>query len=194
MDAVEKIIRRIEEDAQWKIEEYYSNAEKEIERIRSIEEGKWEQEKEKLESMGKREAETIKQMHISKAHLDGKKMLMQAREEVIEKIIKDMLENFREYGDYDSYLQRSLKESSEILGSKFMVISSQEDREKIESIASSLSIDISVAPGDVPYGGFIAVSSDSTRRLDNTAEAFIERNMGEIRKMIYTKLFGEEHA
>lgn len=31
-------------------------------------------------------------------------------------------------------------------------------------------------------------------RVDYTAKAFVERNMGEIRKMIHEKLFGEEYA
>ena len=194
MDAIEKIIKRIEEDAQWKIEEYYREADEEIARIRKIEEGKWEKEREKLEAAGKREAETIRQMHVSKAHLDGKKMLMQAREEVIEKVIKDMLENFRSYGDYDSYLKSSLEDASKVLGEKFMVISLADDKERISSLASELGLSVSVTPGEVENGGFIGVSQDSTMRVDYTAKAFVERNMGEIRKMIHEKLFGEEYA
>jgi V/A-type H+-transporting ATPase subunit E len=194
MEAIENIIKRIQEDADWKIKEYQQKAEREIERIRKIEEGKWEREKEKMENVGKREAETIRQMYVSKAHLDGKKMLMNAREKVIERIIGEMLSKFKEYGNYDAYLEDSILAVKEILGDEFNVVCMKEDIPKVKGIVEKLGLKISVMEGDVEYGGILAVSKDSLKKVDYTARAFIERNLGNIRKRIYVRLFGEEHA
>ncbi len=194
MEAIERIIKRIQEDADWKIKEYHRKAQMEIEKIRRAEESKWKREKDKLLTTGKREADTIRQMYISKAHLDGKKMLMNAREKVIEEIIGEMLSKFKEYGDYDRYLKESMEAAKNVLGNEFNVICMRDDISRVKEIAGELGIDVSVIEGDVEYGGILAVSKDSLKKVDYTARAFIERNMGDIRKRIYVRLFGEEHA
>ena len=194
MKAIDRIIKRIEEDAQWKIQEYWNKADREIERIRNIEESKWEREKEKIESMGKREAETIKQMHISKAHLDGKKMLMNAREEVIERIINQILIHFRDYVDYERYIKESLEDAKNVLGNSFSVVTLKDDEDLVRRIAEDIKLEIKMIPGEIEYGGILAISNDSMKKVDYTVKAFVERNMGDIRKRIYVKLFGEEHA
>ena len=194
MDAIDRIIKRIEEDAQWKIKEYWDKADREIERIRNMEESKWEKEREKMESSGKREAETIKQMHISKAHLDGKKMLMNAREKVIERIINQVQISFKDYVDYEKYIRESLEDAKNVLGTDFEVIAMQEDVEMVKRIADDMGLNLKVMAGELEYGGILAISSDSLKKVDYTVKAFVERNMGDMRKRIYVKLFGEEYA
>lgn len=194
MDAIENIIKRIREDSEWKIREYYEEAEREIEKIKNTELEKWEREKEKLESSGRREAETIRQMHISKAHLDGKKMLMNAREDVIRRIIEEMLVNFKDYVDYRKYIENSLKDAGDLLGKKFDILCQKEDIALIDGMARELGLQVNVQEGDVEHGGFMAVSSDGLKSVDYSARAFVERNMGDIRKKVYLRLFGEEHA
>ncbi len=194
MDAIDRIIKRIEEDAQWKIKEYWDKADREIERIRNMEESKWEKEREKMESSGKREAETIRQMHISKAHLDGKKMLMNAREKVIERIINQVQISFKDYVDYEKYIRESLEDAKNVLGTDFEVIAMQEDVEMVKRIADDMGLNLKVMAGELEYGGILAISSDSLKKVDYTVKAFVERNMGDMRKRIYVKLFGEEYA
>ncbi len=194
MDAIDRIIKRIEEDAQWKIKEYWDKADREIERIRNMEESKWEKEREKMESSGKREAETIRQMHISKAHLDGKKMLMNAREKVIERIINQVQISFKDYVDYEKYIRESLEDAKNVLGNNFEVIAMQEDVEMVKRIADDMGLNLKVMAGELEYGGVLAISSDSLKKVDYTVKAFVERNMGDMRKRIYVKLFGEEYA
>ena len=194
MDAIDRIIKRIEEDAQWKIKEYWDKADREIERIRNMEESKWEKEREKMESSGKREAETIRQMHISKAHLDGKKMLMNAREKVIERIINQVQISFKDYVDYEKYIRESLEDAKNVLGDNFEVIAMQEDVEMVKRIADDMGLNLKVMAGELEYGGILAISSDSLKKVDYTVKAFVERNMGDMRKRIYVKLFGEEYA
>ena len=194
MDAIDRIIKRIEEDAQWKIKEYWDKADREIERIRNMEESKWEKEREKMESSGKREAETIRQMHISKAHLDGKKMLMNAREKVIERIINQVQISFKDYVDYEKYIRESLEDAKNVLGTDFEVIAMQEDVEMVKRIADDMGLNLKIMAGELEYGGILAISSDSLKKVDYTVKAFVERNMGDMRKRIYVKLFGEEYA
>ena len=194
MDAIDRIIKRIEEDAQWKIKEYWDKADREIERIRNMEESKWEKEREKMESSGKREAETIRQMHISKAHLDGKKMLMNAREKVIERIINQVQISFKDYVDYEKYIRESLEDAKNVLGNNFEVIAMQEDVEMVKRIADDMGLNLKVMAGELEYGGILAISSDSLKKVDYTVKAFVERNMSDMRKRIYVKLFGEEYA
>ncbi len=194
MDAIDNIIKRIEEDANWKIKEYWEKADEEIERIKKAEESKWEREKNKIETRGKREAETIKQMHISKAHLDGKKMLMNAREEIIDKIVEQILVNFRKYVDYERYIKSSIESAREVLGREFNIVAGKEDFDLVKKIAEDLGIKSNVMIGELKYGGILAISGDSLKKIDYSVKAYVDRNMGDIRKRIYTKLFGEEHA
>ncbi len=196
MDAIERIIKRIEEDAQWKIKEYNDKAQREIEKIRNSEEERWSREKEKLESDGRRDAELIKQMHISKAHLEGRKILMNTREDIINRALEDINTNARVYLSdiYSDYIKRALREASEVLGQSFTVHCLAEDRETVEKIASELNLAVDVKSSEVSSGGIVAKSSDGLKTIDYSVRALVNRRLNEIRRRIYEKLFGEEYA
>ena len=196
MGAIENIIRRIEEDAQWKIREYEEKAVKELEEIRKREEEQWERERNKLERDGKREAESIKQMHLSKSHLEGRKLIMNVREKIIEKVLEEMKTCAREVmGDmYSKYIKNRIEEASEVLGNEFRIVCLKDDIKKVKELAKECGVKVEVVPGDVSGGGIIAMSLDSLKKVNYSIEAHFNRNMADIRKRIYKKLFGEEYA
>ncbi len=196
MDAIENIIRRIEEDAQWKIKEYEENAAKEIERIRKAETERWEREMKKLEMDGKRDAEGIRQMHISKAHLEGRKLLMEVREKIIGKALEIMKEEAREVlGDkYYEYVAKSIENAKEVFGDEFRIVCLKDDVRKVKKLAKEKGVKAEVVPGDVSGGGIIAMSLDTLKKIDYSLDAYLNRNMAEIRRRIHERLFGEEYA
>ncbi len=196
MNAIERIIKRIEEDAQWKIREYEEKAQRDLEEIKKKEEMRWEEERKKLELEGRREAESIRQMHISQAHLEGKKILMSAREKVIDAIIQEMISNARELlsEKYDEYLKRSIMEAKNIFGDELRLVVLEDDVKRVKKIAKDCKVKAEIVPGDVPGGGVIAMSMDSLKMADYSVKSFIGRNIPEIRKKINERLFGEEYA
>ncbi len=196
MNALQRIIKRIEEDVQWKIREYEEKAMKDIEEIRKKEMERWEKERGKIERDGRREAEEIKQMHLSKAHLEGRKLLMQAREKIMRETTEEMKKRAREFlGDkYEEYLRKSMEDSKRVFGEAFRVICLKDDISKVKDIAKNMNLRVEVIPGEVKGGGIVAISRDSLKRADYSIEAFIGRNLSEIRRRIYEMLFGEKYA
>lgn len=191
-DAVQRIIDKIREDAEWKIREYNEEAEKKIEEIRRSEEEKWEEERKRIEDVGKREAEGIKSMLISRAYLEGKRKLMDAKEEIINKVIEIIKEEARKLREeYREYIKSSLIEGKSMLGEEIQVICLKEDRSIVEPIVMEICPKARIVEGHVPFGGIIVVTPDRLQKIDYSIDAFVERKRNEIRKEIAKRLFGE---
>ncbi len=194
MDAVEKIIQKIQEDAEWKIESFMKEAEERIEKIRSEEYARWEREKEKLEQSGRREAEGIKSLLISRAHLEGKRKLMEAREEVIERVVERIKEEARLSSAYPSYLESRILEAKSFFGEEFVVVCIPEDKSKVEEIVSRVAPRAQVEMGQVKYGGVIVRDVNGVKSVNYSIEALVDGKINHIRKMISEKLFEGEYA
>ena len=189
MEPIERIVNKIMEDANWKIKEYDMEAEKKIEKIRKLEEERWEEERKKMEYEGKREAEGIKSMIVSKAYLEGKRELMEAREEIIKMVIEKIKKEARNTESYKKYLKDSLTEASKVMGSDIQVICLKEDRILVDSIIREVCPQAKVVEGHVPSGGIIVVSKDYLQKIDYSIESFVDRRMNDIRKEVSAKLF-----
>ncbi len=193
-NAVDKIIAKINDDMNMKLREFQTEVDKKIEEIRRVEYGKWELEKDKMEREGKKEAENIKRLHISRAHLEGKRELLEAREEVMKKVITSIKNNARKLPKYDEYLRQAVEDAKIALGNELVLLCAPEDEAKIKKIASEVIPTARIELGTVKYGGIIAKTFSGERSVDYSIEAFIERNLNEIRKKIVEKLFEGEYA
>ncbi len=194
VDPIEKIKEKIEEDVQWKIREFQEDAKRKIEKIRTEEMNLWEEEKKRIITEGKRDVEGIKSMIISRANLEGKRILMDAREELIQKVVEEMKKNARKIPSYGNYLMKSINEAKKIFGEKFRIICEHEDLEIVKNIASRIVPQAEIVEGDVSYGGIRAESMDSLEVTDYGIESLIERRMNDIRRMIIKNLFEGEYA
>ncbi len=194
MDAVDRIIQKIREDAEWKVAEFRKETQEKIEKIRREELARWEQERAKLERDGKREAENIKSLIISRAHMEGKRELMDAREEVIDKVMKKIKIEARNSPMYEGYLRNAIIEAKSKFGDEFVLTCIPEDKATVESIVSEMGLKIKIEVGAVKYGGIIVKDKNGERSVDFSVRALIERRSHEIRREIVNMLFGGEHA
>ncbi len=195
MDTIEEIIQKIWEDAEWKIKEYEQEAEKKIKAIKEREFSKWEREKAKLISDGKREAESIKSMYISRANLDGRRMVMEAREEIINRAVQMLKDSAAlETGEaYQKYIETALINAKNVFGDKFIIMCRPEDAEMVKRIARETAPDAKISEAPIPYGGVVISTMDGSKKMDYSVEAHISRRMNEIRRRLAELLFEGEY-
>ena len=189
MEPIDRIIGKIMEDAEWKIKEYERETQEKIEKIRKKEEERWEIEKKKLEYEGKREAEGIKSMLISRAYLEGKRELMDAKEEIIAKVIDLIKKNARNSPNYENYIRKCVKDALNVMGENIQIICLKDDKEIVERIVRETTRGATVVDGSVPFGGIVVVSKDYTRKVDYSIESLVERNINVVRREISKRLF-----
>ena len=194
MGSVERIIEKINEDVQWKLSEFENDANEKIEKIRNEELARWELEKEKIERDGKRDIESIRSLIISRAHLEGKRELMEAREEIMNKVIENIKSSARESKRYLEYIASKVKEAKDIFGEEFIVVCIPEDKQKVDNIVASVAPNAKVEMGAVKHGGVLAKDLQGIKSVDYSIDALIERRINDIRKMIVERLFEGEHA
>lgn len=194
MGSVERIIEKINEDVQWKLSEFENDANEKIEKIRNEELARWELEKEKIERDGKRDVESIRSLIISRAHLEGKRELMEAREEIMNKVIENIKSSARESKRYLEYIASKVKEAKDIFGEEFIVVCIPEDKQKVDNIVASVAPNAKVEMGAVKHGGVLAKDLQGIKSVDYSIDALIERRINDIRKMIVERLFEGEHA
>ena len=194
VDPIERIKEKIEEDVRWKIREFEEDAKRKIEKIRKEEMGRWEEEKKKIIAEGKRDAEGIRSMIISRANLEGKRILMEAREEIIKKVVDEIKKNARSVPSYGNYVMKSINEGKNVFGEKFRIVCGREDMELVKNIASRIAPQAEITEGEVPFGGIRIESVDSLEVMDFSVDSLVERRMNDIRKLIVEKLFEGEHA
>ena len=194
VDPIERIKEKIEEDVRWKIREFEEDAKRKIEKIRKEEMGRWEEEKKKIIAEGKRDAEGIRSMIISRANLEGKRILMEAREEIIKKVVYEIKKNARNDPSYGNYVMKSINEGKNVFGEKFRIVCGREDMELVKNIASRIAPQAEITEGEVPFGGIRIESIDSLEVMDFSVDSLVERRMNDIRKLIVEKLFEGEHA
>ena len=194
VDPIERIKEKIKEDVRWKISEFEEDAKRKIEKIRKEEMGRWEEEKKKIIAEGKRDAEGIRSMIISRANLEGKRILMEAREEIIKKVVDEIKKNARNVPSYGNYVMKSINEGKNVFGEKFRIVCDREDMELVKNIASRIVPQAEITEGEVPFGGIRIESVDSLEVMDFSVNSLVERRMNDIRKLIVEKLFEGEHA
>ncbi len=193
-DAVERIIEKIREDVRWKIDEIERDAEEKIERIKREEYARWEREREKMEHDAEREVEGIKSLIISRANLEGKRELMDSREEVMNKVIEAIKRNARNTEGYMKYIEEKVKEARSVFGEEFVVLCIPEDKAKVDEIVSRIAPRAKIEMGAVKYGGIVVKDVQGVKSIDYSIEALVGRKINDIRKMIVNRLFEGEHA
>ncbi len=183
---VEKIIKKIREDASETVKQIIGEAEEKAKEI--IEEAKKEAkiEAEKIIEDGKKQGENIRRIHISKANQEAQRKIMAVKEEYIERCFKEALEKLhklssKEYKDTVGILIEGAKKS--IDGNIVAYISRDEDEEILKNY------DIPVKGRIKATGGVIIQSEDGSKRIDNTFEGILSRRKPVIRTIIGKILF-----
>ncbi len=149
---------------------------------------KLEGEFDKIISDGKKEADKIEKQIIGSADLEARNKQLMTLEEGVNKVFSkalDEITNTARSGDYSNLIKSLLDESTKILGTTEVIVStSTKDKDLVQSTLSQFpGSELSSELIDC-IGGVIIKSKDSTMSFDNTLDARIERLKPLIRKEI----------
>ena len=133
-------------------------------------------------------AESEKGERIAAARLNAKKLISEAQEEVVAKVIEqvqDELESMRRKKQYQDFLAKAIRSAlKEIPGDAIV----QVNKDDLPTVKSMRGITVG-APIDCS-GGAIISSKDGSVRVNATFESLIEEKKDEIRRQVFKELFG----
>lgn len=119
---------------------------------------------------------------VGGAQLQGRKLVMEARMEVIGKVfeqVKDEIRKIVEGPEWNDYLVKLTSESLKKLEEDCVVYANKEDSEylksNMESLPSGYKIKIEQSPTDI-VGGVTVVNLEGTKTIHNILDARLEMN------------------
>lgn len=142
----------------------------------------------KIISDGNKEADKIEKQIIGSADLEARNKQLMTLEEGVNKVFSkalDEITNTARSGDYSNLIKSLLDESTKILGTTEVIVSTNtKDKDLVQSTLSQFpGSELSSELIDC-LGGVMIKSKDGTTSFDNTLDARIERLKPLIRKEI----------
>ena len=198
-NAVQALKEEIWKRAREKAENILKNAEERAKRMIETAETKA---REELRSKIEPEKLVLKRRILGKAVMDGRKAVILARNEVIEKVFEKALEKIRALTDSDLYreflvksLKKAIEEFSDIGGEELIVYANERDLEFLREKTRELypSVKLKFRKGDF-IGGIIVMDSAEKRVFYDTIESRFEALRPVLREKVASLLFkgGEE--
>ena len=183
--ALEKLIQRIESDAESEANGIIEGARKEAEEIIREAKKKAQKEAAEAEARGEKEAFRLKEKMLASARRRAREMEMRAKEEVIQECMDRAKEELGKLKGkrYEAAVKRFLENGRKSLGDCVVVPSREQDRKIAEKMG------IKVEGNAESIGGVIIRSKDRIREIDDTFESIMERKMDELRILIANELF-----
>lgn len=137
---------------------------------------------------------------IGKAVMDGRKLLILAKNDLINEVFSravEKLKRFRESEEYERFLIKCFKEAVEAMnpsnGDEFIVYVNKGDLDFLEKKAGEIfkhSLKFKFKEGNF-MGGVVVADSDGKRIFYNTIESRLESLRPILREKIASILFGE---
>ena len=185
--SIDKILEKTEKDILVNLENSFSDTKQTLDN--SI--PKFEQEFDKIISDGKKEADKIEKQIIGSSDLEARNKQLLALEEGIDKVFTkalDQISNMVRSGDYSDLMKTLLDESTKILGTtKVIVSTNSKDKDLVQSLLSKYpGAELSSQTINC-LGGIVVKSKEGTMKFDNTLDARIQRLKPLIRKQISSK-------
>jgi V/A-type H+-transporting ATPase subunit E len=185
--SIDKILEKTEKDILVNLENSFSDTKQTLDN--SI--PKLEQEFDKIISDGKKEADKIEKQIIGSSDLEARNKQLLALEEAISKVFTkalDQISNMVRSGDYSDLMKTLLDESTKILGTtKVIVSTNSKDKDLVQSLLSKYSGAELSSQTINCLGGVVVKSKEGAMKFDNTLDARIQRLKPLIRKQISSK-------
>lgn len=185
--SIDKILEKTEKDILVNLENSFSDTKQTLDN--SI--PKLEQEFDKIISDGKKEADKIEKQIVGSSDLEARNKQLLALEEAINKVFTkalDQISNIDRSGDYSNLMKTLLDESTKILGTtKVIVSTNSKDKDLVQSLLSKYpGAELSSQTINC-LGGIVVKSKEGAMKFDNTLDARIQRLKPLIRKQISSK-------
>ncbi|TRZ71101.1 MAG: V-type ATP synthase subunit E [Nitrosopumilaceae archaeon] len=185
--SIDKILEKTEKDILVNLENSFSDTKQTLDNAIP----KLEQEFDKIISDGKKEADKIEKQIIGSSDLEARNKQLLALEEGIDKVFTkalDQISNMVRSGDYSDLMKTLLDESTKILGTtKVIVSTNSKDKDLVQSLLSKYpGAELSSQTINC-LGGIVVKSKEGAMKFDNTLDARIQRLKPLIRKQISSK-------
>ena len=189
--ALEQTIDKILNHTQKEIESSIDSALKDTHQTLDNAIPKLEKEYDKIIADGKKEADKIEKQLIGGADIEARNKQLLALEASVDKVFTkalDQITNNDRSGDYANLIKSLLDESTKILGTSEVIVSTNsKDRDVVQSTLSGFPGSELSSDSIECIGGVIIKSKDGAMTFDNTLDARIERLKPLIRKDIAAK-------
>lgn len=193
--SIEDILQALDEECRAECQEIFRRAEQEAKRI--------------LEK-AQEEAESIRQARLDKvraeaqseatsilysARLRAKNSVIQAKERVVEKALRQAeqeMQDLRSRDDYPDILAGLIEEGLSRVGDKVVVHVDPADRNLAEDILRRRGVEFEVRTDIETRGGAVVSDPEERVRIINTVEERLNRAREKLRLQVSALLFGEE--
>ena len=185
--AIDKILEKTEKEILLDLKNSSSDSKQTLDNSLT----KLEQEYDKIISDGNKEADKIEKQIIGSSDLEARNKQLTTVEESIDKVFTkalDEIANADRSGDYSKLIKSLFDESTKILGTTEIIVSTNsKDKEIVQSLLSQYpGAELSSETIDC-LGGVKIKSKDGTMAFDNTIDAKVERLKPLIRKEVATQ-------
>ena len=185
---LEKIIERIRNDANSKIEKINKETEQKISETKANMEKSSEKERKKILLKGEKEIENTKSQILSLARLKNKKIINNSWDALLEKVYEQSLKALENISDTDymNYIKTMIGKSQLLLGSDIDVYCNTNDIELVKKITTLISPNVHVISDDQikSKGGVIIKTKDGNKSIDVTLEKKLDNIWDENRAKV----------
>lgn len=194
---VEKIVSKINEDAEVEASKIVSEAESRAEELRKEAESKSKEVYSEIIERYRRDAEQERQRIVANAKLKGRKAKLDVREECIQAAFKRAKERLKELPskEYRKVMENLILEAAQAIGESAVVLTRKEDASLVsgdflEKVSEKAGAKIERGEEYIPaIGGVVVRSRDERVEVDNTFDTRLERYRDELRKEVAKVLF-----
>lgn len=197
MEQVEKIVKKINEDAEAEASKILNEARTQAEKIKRDANAEADEIYSEILPKYKREAEQEKQRIVANAKLRARKAVLDAKEDVIKFAFNTAETKLQKLPkkDYTKVLEKLIIEGVEALDADTVVIARKEDSKAINSallkrVSEKTGFKVTKVREYINVmGGVVLRSSDGKIEVNNTFETRLERFRDELRKEVAGLLF-----
>ncbi len=197
MEQVEKIVKKINEDAEAEASKILNEARTQAEKIKRDANVEADEIYSEILPKYEREAEQEKQRIVANAKLRARKAVLDAREDVIKLAFNAAGTKLQKLPkkDYTKVLEKLILEGVEAIDADTVVIARKEDSRAITSallkrVSEKTGFKVTKAREYInAMGGVVLRSSDGKIEVNNTFETRLERFRDELRKEVAEVLF-----
>ncbi len=193
MGALENITERIKKDAKKKATETINQAKSDANDILLSARKTLDREKKNVEMETEKTIKIQRNRAISEGKLEARKMMLNAKEEVISRAFElttDKLRNL-DTSQKEQYLGAAMRGAVKELGGDVFALCNARDQATVSKIASVVDSRIKVSSEGVDYlGGVVIKAKDGSAQINATFEGVLERKRNDLRKEVAEILFG----
>ncbi len=185
--ALRNIIRRIQDDANRKIEEYKRIAEERRKEILEKSRENLEKEIRELRSRYEREIANSVNYILSQAKIRGRRRILEEREKGINAVFSQAIKMAEDDPRYRKYLEKAVRRAKETMGSGTIVCRKKDEAALRAMLPPDFQLKAELDEGDA---GVMALSSDGRRILDRRISRVMDDMREDLRKDVSAILYG----